>query len=164
MFVSHILPTPATYFFSAAFLPGAVRSWLLARIVLSVLKKCRSTRLTGPLAHECTRQIGGSLAKLVYFSREAHSTEPGGRLNFLSFETDPHRRLHRVYAPPKGEAAGAQWLTSGRIVRHGDRRRGVQVLRCDTRRIGRRCAKGGRDGVPDHWCGSFPVGCRFRES
>ena len=33
-------------------------------------------------------QIGGSLAKLVYFSREANSTEPGGRLNFLSFETD----------------------------------------------------------------------------
>ncbi|KAI2604775.1 fumble-domain-containing protein [Hypoxylon fragiforme] len=32
--------------------------------------------------------IGGSLAKLVYFSREAHSTEPGGRLNFQSFETD----------------------------------------------------------------------------
>jgi type II pantothenate kinase len=24
----------------------------------------------------------------VYFTREAHSTEPGGRLNFLSFETD----------------------------------------------------------------------------
>jgi type II pantothenate kinase len=35
-----------------------------------------------------TSQIGGSLAKLVYFSREAHSTEPGGRLNFTSFETD----------------------------------------------------------------------------
>jgi type II pantothenate kinase len=33
-------------------------------------------------------QIGGSLAKIVYFSREAHSTEPGGRLNFNSFETD----------------------------------------------------------------------------
>lgn len=32
--------------------------------------------------------IGGSLAKLVYFSREVHSTEPGGRLNFMSFETD----------------------------------------------------------------------------
>ncbi|PHH82648.1 hypothetical protein CDD82_5284 [Ophiocordyceps australis] len=32
--------------------------------------------------------IGGSLIKLVYFSREAHSTEPGGRLNFQSFETD----------------------------------------------------------------------------
>jgi type II pantothenate kinase len=33
-------------------------------------------------------QIGGSLAKLVYFSREPHSTEPGGRLNFINFETD----------------------------------------------------------------------------
>jgi type II pantothenate kinase len=32
--------------------------------------------------------IGGSLAKLVYFSREADSTDPGGRLNFHSFETD----------------------------------------------------------------------------
>lgn len=28
------------------------------------------------------------MAKLVYFSREVHSTEPGGRLNFISFETD----------------------------------------------------------------------------
>lgn len=28
------------------------------------------------------------MAKLVYFSREAFSTEPGGRLNFVSFETD----------------------------------------------------------------------------
>ena len=33
-------------------------------------------------------QIGGTLAKLVYFSREADSTDLGGRLNFLSFETD----------------------------------------------------------------------------
>lgn len=33
-------------------------------------------------------QIGGSLIKLVYFSREVHSTEPGGRLNFQNFETD----------------------------------------------------------------------------
>ncbi|ROT34702.1 fumble-domain-containing protein [Sodiomyces alkalinus F11] len=32
--------------------------------------------------------IGGSLIKLVYFSREAHSREPGGRLNFINFETD----------------------------------------------------------------------------
>ena len=28
------------------------------------------------------------MAKLVYFSREAHSKQLGGRLNFLSFETD----------------------------------------------------------------------------
>ena len=32
--------------------------------------------------------IGGSLAKLVYFSREPHSKELGGRLNFLKFETE----------------------------------------------------------------------------
>lgn len=32
--------------------------------------------------------IGGSLAKLVYFSREVGSTDPGGRLNFQSFETE----------------------------------------------------------------------------
>ncbi|KAF9872175.1 hypothetical protein CkaCkLH20_10267 [Colletotrichum karsti] len=32
--------------------------------------------------------IGGSLIKLVYFTREAGSKEPGGRLNFLNFETD----------------------------------------------------------------------------
>lgn len=32
--------------------------------------------------------IGGTLAKVVYFSREAQSTEPGGRLNFQCFETD----------------------------------------------------------------------------
>lgn len=32
--------------------------------------------------------IGGSLAKLVYFSRELDSAELGGRLNFLKFETD----------------------------------------------------------------------------
>jgi type II pantothenate kinase len=32
--------------------------------------------------------IGGSLAKLVYFTREAESTDSGGRLNFQNFETD----------------------------------------------------------------------------
>lgn len=32
--------------------------------------------------------IGGSLAKVVYFTREDENAETGGRLNFLSFETD----------------------------------------------------------------------------
>ncbi|KAL7796482.1 fumble domain-containing protein [Trichoderma ceciliae] len=32
--------------------------------------------------------IGGSLVKIVYFSREVDSTDPGGRLNFQYFETD----------------------------------------------------------------------------
>ncbi|KIN01664.1 hypothetical protein OIDMADRAFT_196075 [Oidiodendron maius Zn] len=35
-----------------------------------------------------TAVIGGTLAKLVFFSREPHSREPGGRLNFINFETD----------------------------------------------------------------------------
>ena len=33
-------------------------------------------------------QIGGSLAKLVYFSREPGDDAAGGRLNFFKFETD----------------------------------------------------------------------------
>lgn len=33
-------------------------------------------------------QIGGSLAKVVYFSKESGSAMGGGRLNFLNFETD----------------------------------------------------------------------------
>jgi len=32
-------------------------------------------------------QIGGSLAKLVYFTRELDSADNGGRLNFINFET-----------------------------------------------------------------------------
>jgi type II pantothenate kinase len=49
--------------------------------MFSLIRQCLNAELT-------RHQIGGSLAKLVYFSREAHSTEPGGRLNFTSFETD----------------------------------------------------------------------------
>src|SRR5213078_3430915 len=33
-------------------------------------------------------QIGGSLAKLVYFSRENAAIHSGGRLNFINFETE----------------------------------------------------------------------------
>ncbi|KAJ6784273.1 hypothetical protein PWT90_03915 [Aphanocladium album] len=35
-----------------------------------------------------SRPIGGSLIKLVYFSREVDQTDPGGRLTFQTFETD----------------------------------------------------------------------------
>ena len=44
-----------------------------------------------PQSHTQTNtcaQIGGSLSKLVYFSREPGSAMGGGRLNFLNFETD----------------------------------------------------------------------------
>ncbi|KAI0173637.1 fumble-domain-containing protein [Hypoxylon sp. FL1284] len=50
-------------------------------------KDIRLPNHTSVISHIAV-DIGGSLAKLVYFSREAHSTEPGGRLNFQSFETD----------------------------------------------------------------------------
>ncbi|KAK7985075.1 hypothetical protein PG996_005685 [Apiospora saccharicola] len=50
-------------------------------------KDIRLPNHTAVVSH-IAADIGGSLAKIVYFSREAHSTEPGGRLNFLSFETD----------------------------------------------------------------------------
>ncbi|KAI1460081.1 fumble-domain-containing protein [Annulohypoxylon moriforme] len=50
-------------------------------------KDIRLPNHTAVISHIAV-DIGGSLAKLVYFSREAHSTDPGGRLNFQSFETD----------------------------------------------------------------------------
>ncbi|KAL7620974.1 hypothetical protein AAE478_008285 [Parahypoxylon ruwenzoriense] len=50
-------------------------------------KDIRLPNHTAVVSHVAV-DIGGSLAKLVYFSREAHSREPGGRLNFQSFETD----------------------------------------------------------------------------
>ncbi|KAL2023588.1 hypothetical protein VTK56DRAFT_2196 [Thermocarpiscus australiensis] len=94
--------------------------------------------------------IGGSLAKLVYFSREAHSTEPGGRLNFISFETDrideclefmrklkqKHLRLNGggdgSSAPPGGELC--VMATGGGAYKYYDTIRevlGVDVLRED---------------------------------
>ncbi|KAI0475795.1 fumble-domain-containing protein [Xylariaceae sp. FL0804] len=50
-------------------------------------KDIRLPNHTAVVSHVAV-DIGGSLAKLVYFSREVHSREPGGRLNFQSFETD----------------------------------------------------------------------------
>ncbi|EAW09310.1 pantothenate kinase [Aspergillus clavatus NRRL 1] len=41
---------------------------------------------TGLVSHVAV-DIGGSLAKLVYFSRELDSPDNGGRLNFINFET-----------------------------------------------------------------------------
>ncbi|KAK0737553.1 fumble-domain-containing protein [Apiosordaria backusii] len=90
--------------------------------------------------------IGGSLAKLVYFSREAHSTEPGGRLNFHTFETDHiddclefMRKLKRRYqranggnSPPASDLC--VMATGGGAYKFYDKIRevlGVDVLRED---------------------------------
>ncbi|KAK0633121.1 pantothenate kinase [Immersiella caudata] len=89
--------------------------------------------------------IGGSLAKLVYFSREAHSTDPGGRLNFVSFETDHideclefMRTLKQKYQKLNGGADSPNELcvmaTGGGAYKYYDMIRevlGVDVLRED---------------------------------
>ncbi|KAE8148110.1 fumble-domain-containing protein [Aspergillus avenaceus] len=41
---------------------------------------------TGVVSHVAV-DIGGSLAKLIYFTRELDSSDNGGRLNFINFET-----------------------------------------------------------------------------
>lgn len=89
-------------------------------------------------------QIGGSLAKLVYFSREAHSTELGGRLNFISFETDHiddclefMRHLKRKHQKLNGSNGGGElcvMATGGGAYKYYDKIRevlGVDVLRED---------------------------------
>ncbi|KAK3990875.1 putative pantothenate kinase [Cladorrhinum sp. PSN332] len=101
---------------------------------------------TGVVSHIAI-DIGGSLAKLVYFSREAHSTEPGGRLNFLSFETDhideclefmrklkrKHQRLNGGSSPPASDLC--VMATGGGAYKYYDKIRevlgGVDVLRED---------------------------------
>ncbi|KAK7548227.1 fumble-domain-containing protein [Phyllosticta citricarpa] len=50
-------------------------------------KDIRLPNHTAVVSHVAV-DIGGSLAKLVYFSRDPTSKELGGRLNFLKFETD----------------------------------------------------------------------------
>ncbi|EEH41931.1 pantothenate kinase [Paracoccidioides lutzii Pb01] len=50
-------------------------------------KDIRLPHQTGVVSHVAV-DIGGSLAKLVYFSKEIDSPDNGGRLNFINFETD----------------------------------------------------------------------------
>ncbi|KAJ6133418.1 Type II pantothenate kinase [Penicillium samsonianum] len=50
-------------------------------------KDIRLPHHTGVVSHVAV-DIGGTLAKLVYFTRELDTADNGGRLNFLNFETD----------------------------------------------------------------------------
>ncbi|KAK1833180.1 fumble-domain-containing protein [Podospora conica] len=89
--------------------------------------------------------IGGTLAKLVYFSQEAHSTDPGGRLNFLSFESEhideclefmrTLKRKHRLLdAGPSGPDRLCVVATGGGAYKYYDMIRdvlGVDVIRED---------------------------------
>ncbi|MCJ1393862.1 hypothetical protein MMC18_006738 [Xylographa bjoerkii] len=87
--------------------------------------------------------IGGSLAKLVYFSREPASKELGGRLNFLKFETDNVeqclefiKRLKTKQQTLNGSKPGELCVmaTGGGAYKYYDRMKevlGVEVLRED---------------------------------
>ncbi|KAL8743116.1 MAG: hypothetical protein Q9190_004496 [Brigantiaea leucoxantha] len=87
--------------------------------------------------------IGGSLAKLVYFSREPDSKDPGGRLNFLKYETDSiHQCLEFVktlqneHKMVNGSKPGELCImaTGGGAYKYYDQIRqvlGVEVLRED---------------------------------
>lgn len=89
-------------------------------------------------------QIGGSLAKLVYFSHdEPGDVELGGRLNFLKFETDKievciefMRRLKQEYMEREGNRPSdlCVMATGGGAYKYYDKIRealGVEVQRED---------------------------------
>ena len=83
------------------------------------------------------------MAKLVYFSREPVSKEPGGRLNFLKFETDSIGQFLEFIAQLKIEqqrlngskpAELCVIATGGGAYKYYERMRdvlGVEVLRED---------------------------------
>lgn len=88
--------------------------------------------------------IGGSLAKVVYFSRENGHAESGGRINFLSFETDKIddcieylRQLQSKHKQSNGESKATElsvMATGGGAFKFYDRikeRLGVDVVRED---------------------------------
>ena len=88
--------------------------------------------------------IGGSLAKVVYFSRENGHAESGGRLNFLSFETtrideciEYLRHLQSKHRQTNGEGKATELMvvaTGGGAYKFYDRikkRLGVDVVRED---------------------------------
>ena len=98
---------------------------------------------TGVVSHVAA-DIGGSLAKVVYFSRKNGHAESGGRLNFLSFETDKIddcieylRQLQTKYKQANGSGRAAElsvMATGGGAYKFYDRikeRLGVDVIRED---------------------------------
>jgi type II pantothenate kinase len=88
-------------------------------------------------------QIGGSLAKLVYFSREHGDDALGGRLNFVKFETDRidtcidfMRKLVSDHKQANGSAPGELCVmaTGGGAYKYYDqitKALGVEVIRED---------------------------------
>ncbi|KAF2133395.1 fumble-domain-containing protein [Dothidotthia symphoricarpi CBS 119687] len=104
-------------------------------------KDIRLPNHTAVVSHVAV-DIGGSLAKLVYFSRE-HGDDSGGRLNFLKFETDRidtciefMRKLKDDHKQNNGSARGELCVmaTGGGAFKYYDRiteALGVEVTRED---------------------------------
>ncbi|PGH33196.1 pantothenate kinase [[Emmonsia] crescens] len=105
-------------------------------------KDIRLPHHTGVVSHVAV-DIGGSLAKLVYFSKEIGSPDNGGRLNFINFETDRidlciefikelKERHEKSYATSPGELC--VMATGGGAFKYYDRMKealGINVLRED---------------------------------
>ncbi|KAL8654767.1 MAG: hypothetical protein Q9210_001300 [Variospora velana] len=87
--------------------------------------------------------IGGSLAKLVYFSHEPDSKDAGGRLNFVKYETDQIdqcldfiKRLQLDFHAQNGSRSGKMSImaTGGGAYKYYDEMRrvlGAEILRED---------------------------------
>ncbi|KAL8975216.1 MAG: hypothetical protein Q9197_000567 [Variospora fuerteventurae] len=87
--------------------------------------------------------IGGSLAKLVYFSHEPDCKDPGGRLNFVKYETDQIdqcldfiKRLQLDFHAQNGSRSGKMFImaTGGGAYKYYDEMRkvlGAEILRED---------------------------------
>ncbi|KZF25599.1 pantothenate kinase-like protein [Xylona heveae TC161] len=105
-------------------------------------KNIRLPNHTAVVSHIAV-DIGGSLAKLVYFSREPNSPDQGGRLNFLKFETEQidsciefMRQLKMKQQKLNGSIPGALCVmaTGGGAFKYYEKIRealGVEVLRED---------------------------------
>jgi type II pantothenate kinase len=104
-------------------------------------------------------QIGGSLAKLVYFSREPGDGSIGGRLNFIKFETeridaciDFVRRLQEDHRQLNGSAPDELCVmaTGGGAFKYYDKTKkalGVEVIREDEME----CLIIGTSTLPTRW-------------
>ncbi|KAK4151330.1 fumble-domain-containing protein [Chaetomidium leptoderma] len=104
--------------------PGSVRINVKGAFIVDQDTATPTTpdgRSGSPGRHETKDiRLPNHTAVLVYFSREAHSTEPGGRLNFNTFETDRiddclefMRRLKDKHLALNGTASNGNGSGSG---------------------------------------------------
>lgn len=94
------------------------------------------------------RRLSGQ-ARLLFPRGRFHG--PRGSPQLPTLRDGSHRRLHRVYEAAARQAQGAQRVAIAGAVRHGYRRRRIQVLRPYPGGIRGRGLARGRDGMPHSW-------------